>query len=76
MKSIHFDNLVTFVLLALYTYMLVSVYVSDIIVLIYHFRFARSRRPGIILPIVPLSFIMAYQLDLAFGNKMERIVGT
>ncbi|XP_065904136.1 plasminogen receptor (KT)-like [Dysidea avara] len=36
--------------------------------------FARSRRPGIILPIVPLSFIMAYQLDLAFGNKMERIV--
>ncbi|XP_065904138.1 plasminogen receptor (KT)-like [Dysidea avara] len=36
--------------------------------------FARTRHVAIILPIVPLSFIMAYQLDLAFGNKMERIV--
>ena len=45
---------------------------DDVIAL---FRFMRSRRPAVLVPILPLSFIMGYQLDMAFGNKMERIVG-
>lgn len=26
-------------------------------------------------PLIPLSFIMAYQADLAYGNKLQRIRG-
>ena len=38
-------------------------------------RFIKTRRPVTIVALVPLSFIMGYQLDMAFGNKMERITG-
>jgi len=33
----------------------------------------KQAKPLIVL--VPLSFILGYQLDMAFGNKMERIIG-
>ena len=26
-------------------------------------------------PIFPLSFVVGYQLDMAFGNKMDRVIG-
>ena len=26
-------------------------------------------------PLVPLGFLVAYQADLAYGNKMQRIIG-
>lgn len=26
-------------------------------------------------PLVPLTFILAYQADLAYGNKLHRILG-
>ena len=33
------------------------------------------RQPWIMGPLVPLTFTVAYQADLAYGNKMERILG-
>ncbi|KAL5486494.1 hypothetical protein EMCRGX_G018982 [Ephydatia muelleri] len=36
--------------------------------------FLKTKKPGVIVPIVPLSFVVGYQADMAFGNKMERIV--
>lgn len=33
------------------------------------------RNPGVLLPLVPLSFVLAYQYDLTKHNKMERIIG-
>ncbi|KAG9335828.1 hypothetical protein JZ751_003660 [Albula glossodonta] len=35
----------------------------------------RRKRPGLFAPVVPLSFILAYQLDLAYGTLMQRIKG-
>ncbi|XP_048451006.1 plasminogen receptor (KT) [Rhincodon typus] len=33
----------------------------------------KKKRPGILVPIVPLSFIFAYQCDLAYGTLMIRM---
>ncbi|KAL5016084.1 hypothetical protein ScPMuIL_005673 [Solemya velum] len=35
--------------------------------------FERRRSPGMLVPFVPLTFIVAYQYDMAFGTKMTRI---
>eukprot|EP01006_Ploeotia_vitrea_P005576 TRINITY_DN118110_c0_g1_i1.p1 TRINITY_DN118110_c0_g1~~TRINITY_DN118110_c0_g1_i1.p1 ORF type:complete len:154 (+),score=7.71 TRINITY_DN118110_c0_g1_i1:51-464(+) len=35
--------------------------------------FVKKRTPVGFIPLVPLSFVMGYQYDLAYGNKMERI---
>ncbi|KAJ8402942.1 hypothetical protein AAFF_G00362560 [Aldrovandia affinis] len=35
----------------------------------------RRKRPGLFVPLVPLSFILAYQIDLAYGSLMHRIKG-
>jgi hypothetical protein len=32
------------------------------------------RQPWILGPLVPLTFVVAYQADLAYGNKMERVI--
>ncbi|WAR23364.1 PLRKT-like protein [Mya arenaria] len=34
--------------------------------------FAKTKKPGPLIPLVPLSFIFGYQYDLAYGTKMER----
>lgn len=34
----------------------------------------KTRNPGFLIPMVPLSFVLAYQYDMAKGNKMERII--
>ncbi len=33
----------------------------------------KTKSPGGIIPLVPLSFVYAYQYDMYHGNKMERI---
>ena len=38
-------------------------------------RFLKTKNPATLVALIPLSFIMGYQLDMAFGNKMERIAG-
>lgn len=38
-------------------------------------RFNRTKRPGTLAPIVPLTFIVAYYADLAYGTKVHRIIG-
>ncbi|XP_018320583.1 plasminogen receptor (KT) [Agrilus planipennis] len=35
--------------------------------------YKRNKKIGLLSPIVPLSFIMAYQTDLAYGTKRNRI---
>nr|CAD7198582.1 unnamed protein product [Timema douglasi] len=38
-------------------------------------RFRRTRKPGVLAPLLPLSFIGGYQADMAYGNKLHRIRG-
>ncbi|PIK58199.1 hypothetical protein BSL78_04923 [Apostichopus japonicus] len=37
--------------------------------------FARSKNPGVLVPFLPLSFVVGYQYDWCYGNKVERIRG-
>lgn len=36
-------------------------------------RFNSTKRPAVLAPIVPLSFLVAYYADLAYGTKIHRI---
>ncbi len=36
----------------------------------------KSGHPAVFGPMIPLTFMVGYQADLAVGNKMERILGT
>nr|CAD7430118.1 unnamed protein product [Timema monikensis] len=38
-------------------------------------QFRRTRKPGVLAPLLPLSFIGGYQADMAYGNKLHRIRG-
>ncbi len=38
-------------------------------------RFLRTKRTALIAPLVPMTFIVTYLGDMAWGNKMERIIG-
>ncbi|KAK7017067.1 hypothetical protein SK128_006332, partial [Halocaridina rubra] len=35
--------------------------------------YRRTRKPGTLVPLLPLSFLLAYQADLAYGSKLNRI---
>merc|ERR1711974_583706 len=35
--------------------------------------FARTKKPVAIVPLLPLTFIVGYQADLAYGSKVNRI---
>ncbi|XP_028403596.1 plasminogen receptor (KT)-like [Dendronephthya gigantea] len=35
--------------------------------------FMKTKKPSILVPILPLSFIVSYQADLAYGNKITRV---
>ncbi len=35
----------------------------------------KIRNPGVLIPMIPLTFVIAYQYDMTKGNKMERIIG-
>ncbi|KAJ8710297.1 hypothetical protein PYW07_009663 [Mythimna separata] len=35
--------------------------------------FTKTRKPGLLIPLVPLAFPTAYFWDLAYGNKIRRI---
>lgn len=34
----------------------------------------KKRSIGFIIPLVPLTFVAAYQADMAYGSKMERVI--
>lgn len=38
-------------------------------------RFNSTKRAAVLAPIVPLSFLVAYYADLAYGTKIHRITG-
>lgn len=40
----------------------------------YYSAMAR-KQPWMMGPLVPLGFVVAYQADLVYGNKMQRIIG-
>ena len=54
-------------------YWLASFYAVSTVGLIGRFR--TTKRPGTLAPIVPLSFVVAYYADLAYGTKIHRIQG-
>ncbi|CAB3372455.1 Hypothetical predicted protein [Cloeon dipterum] len=35
--------------------------------------FRRTRKPGVLVPLLPLTFVVAYHGDMAYGNKLHRI---
>ena len=35
----------------------------------------KTKRPAVVAPLLPLTFIVGYQADLAYGSKMNRIKG-
>lgn len=35
--------------------------------------YRRSGKPGVLVPLLPLSFIFGYQADMAYGTKLQRI---
>lgn len=35
----------------------------------------KTKNPAVIAPIIPITFVVGYLTDMAWGNKMERIVG-
>eukprot|EP00490_Sorites_sp_Unknown_P024653 CAMPEP_0114661302 /NCGR_PEP_ID=MMETSP0191-20121206/22173_1 /TAXON_ID=126664 /ORGANISM="Sorites sp." /LENGTH=153 /DNA_ID=CAMNT_0001893311 /DNA_START=84 /DNA_END=545 /DNA_ORIENTATION=+ len=35
--------------------------------------FAKKRNPAGLIPLLPLSFLLAYQYDMCYGNKMLRV---
>ena len=37
-------------------------------------RFMKTKTPGVIAPLLPLTFVFGYQYDLAYGTKMNRII--
>lgn len=39
------------------------------------YRYLRTSRPAYLAPLVPLSFFMAYQLDISFGSQIRRAIG-
>ena len=45
------------------------------LMLILFFRFIKTKKGAVFVPLLPLSFVVGYQADMAWGGKMERIVG-
>lgn len=39
------------------------------------YRYIKTKNPAVIAPFLPLSFIVGYQADYAYGNKIDRIRG-
>ena len=39
----------------------------------YHLRYRKSRNPAALAPFLPLTFLVGYQGDLAYGTKVNRI---
>ncbi|XP_065290139.1 plasminogen receptor (KT) [Dermacentor albipictus] len=54
-------------------YWLTAFYVASSAALFVGYR--RTKKPLMLAPILPMTFILAYQGDLAYGSKLERIKG-
>ena len=37
------------------------------------FIYSRTKKPAAIVPLLPLTFLVGYQADLAYGSKVNRI---
>ena len=50
---------------------------SYLIIFLKHFlcRFLKTRKPGVLVPILPLSFFVGYQADFVYGSKIARVQG-
>lgn len=53
-------------------------YVLNIIFLALHdlctlYRFFRVKRPAVLSPLIPMSFVLLYYGDLSYGTKLHRI---
>ncbi|KAK3929946.1 Plasminogen receptor (KT) [Frankliniella fusca] len=35
--------------------------------------YRKTKKPGFLMPVLPLTFILAYQADLSYGTKLHRI---
>ena len=54
------------------------IHIYDVYNYIYMFalcRYSKMRKPAILVPALPLTFIVAYIGDMAYGSKMTRIKG-
>ena len=51
-------------------------WISRIIVFNILFRFLKTKKPALLGPILPLSFIVGYQADFAYGTKITRVQGS
>ena len=38
-------------------------------------RFMKSKKPAVLIPFLPLSFVVGYQADYVYGSKVSRIRG-
>ena len=38
-------------------------------------RFMKSKKPAVLIPFLPLSFVVGYQADYVYGGKVSRIRG-
>lgn len=47
---------------------------TSLIVIVYY-RTVKMRNAALLVPMIPLSFVLAYQYDMVKGNKMDRILG-
>lgn len=37
-------------------------------------RYVKTKHPAVWFPLLPLSFVVGYQADMAWGNKMDRVI--
>lgn len=54
-------------------YWLGAFYITTLIGSVSYYR--RTKRSAVFLPLFPLTFVMGYYSDLAYGNKIHRIRG-
>lgn len=43
--------------------------------LLFLYRFMKSKKPAVLIPFLPLSFVVGYQADYVYGGKVSRIRG-
>lgn len=37
------------------------------------FRYIQNKRPAVLTPLIPITFVMAYVADMGYGSKVHRI---
>lgn len=65
----------TSVACALTRYLRIYIYIGEIVTKTFLYSYRFKRKPIYLTPLVPMTFVVAYQADLAYGNKLHRIIG-